>query len=244
MSDPDAAKPESADPELVDNESVGNESVDNVVIATEPDVRTINRRGIISGLALGGAAIVGGAVGALTTASVAGAAAVYRRKDLTVDVACLGETWSAGAKGNHVDDEDDFRAPFLVEGLIYPNGTIPGDGFIPVEEGSIGRWFCRGYFLVTATRTQPHVSSNHDFYFGTISPEHLFPTSMLASVGLEGTDDKAQISTRPVIGGTGDYVGATGQVRQEFIAMNTSVFPDSTDPSPCFRFQFDIRILE
>jgi hypothetical protein len=205
---------------------------------------TINRRSIISGLALSGAAIAGGAVGALTTTSVAGASGVYRRKDLTIEVACLGETWSDAAKGNRADDADDFRTAFLVEGLIYPNGTIPGDGFLPVEEGSIGRWFCRGYFLVTATRIEPHVSSNHDFYFGTISPEHLFPTSMLASVGLEGTDDKAQIATRPVIGGTGGYLGATGQVHQQFISTNTSFFPKSTDTSPNFRFQFDIRILE
>ena len=201
----------------------------------------VGRRGLVGGLVLGGVAVGAGVAGGV--ASRASAASVYRSRSLTVEVACLGALWREGSRSNPADDGD-FRAPFLVEGWIYPEGTIKGDGFIPVEDGAIGRWFCRGYALSDSQRGEPHVCSHQDFFFGAITPGRLFPPDLISSAGIEGTLDRTQVSTRAIIGGTGEYLGATGQVFQQFFATNTSYFPGTTDEGFCFRFDFDLRVLD
>ena len=153
----------------------------------------LHRRGLVRGLALGSVAIGAGVVGGV--ASRAAAATPFRRERLVVDVACLGETFRESTRSNPANDAD-FRGAFVVEGWIYPEGTIKGDGFIPREEGSIGRWICRGASLGDATRSEPHTSSNTLFAFGTIRPENVFPRNSLHTVGLEGTSDRAQTCWR------------------------------------------------
>jgi hypothetical protein len=199
----------------------------------------VGRRHLLGGLALGGVAVAGGAVGAFAVDATD--TAVYRRQRFTLEVACLGELMRTAVPAEKADDAD-ARTPFLVEGWIYPPGTIKGDGFIPTEEGSLGRWFCRGWFIIDGSRSAPHTASHHDYVMGSITPTRLFPPNILCSMGLEGTDDRGQTSTRAVIGGTGDYLGATGQVRERLFATNTSVFSDGS-PGLCFNFDFDIRVL-
>ena len=199
----------------------------------------VSRRGLFRGLAAGGIAVGGGAVGALAF----GGGSSYKKATLSLDVACLFNLWREGTKSNPADDGD-FRAPFLVEGWIYPAGHIKGDGFIPTQDGSIGRWFCRGYSLGDSSRPEPHTSSHQDFYFGTITKERLFPPDMLSSVGLEGSFDKSQICPRALVGGTGKYLGATGQLFERFIGTNTTKFPNTDDAGPNFRFDFDLRVLD
>lgn len=207
-----------------------------------PSSFAVGRRGLLGGLALGSVALGAGVVGGFATDAVAGS--VYRKRRLTVEVACLAELWREAVKSNPATDGD-FRAPFVVEGWIYPEGTILGDGFRPVPEGSLGRWFCRGSVIIDAVRPEPHTTTHQDFVFGTITPEALFPTNTLATAGLEGTVDRAQRATRAVIGGTGEFLGATGQQTQQLIATNTSLFADGTnEPGPCWRVEFDLRILD
>lgn len=196
-----------------------------------------SRRRLLSGFALGGAAAAGGIVGA--TATSAGASSLSS-SDLTFEVACLGDTWREAMQGNPGDDAD-FRAPFCVEGWIYPEGTIKGDGFVPTADGSIGRWICRGYVIIDSTRVEPHTASHQDYIFGEITEQNPLPTSMLSSDGLEGANRRDVFGTRAVVGGTGDYFGATGQVTQQHFADNTSLFFDGS-LSPCFRFVFDLRL--
>ncbi len=199
-----------------------------------------SRRRLLSGFSLGAAAVAGGAVGA--TATAAGASTGLSTDSLTLEVALIGEMWREAVKANPADDGD-FRAPFSVEGWIYPEGTILGDGFVPTAEGSIGRWICRGYTIIDSTRPEPHTSSNQDFILGAITPENLFPEDALHTVGIEGSVIKGAMMHRSVIGGSGQYGGATGTATQEFFATNTSVFADGTnDPGPCFRFIFDLRL--
>jgi hypothetical protein len=196
----------------------------------------------VSGLALGGVAVGGGAAGALVARSTGSAG--FHKKSLTVEVACLGNMWREGVKSNPAD-EGDFRAPFLVEGWIYPEGTIKVDGFIPTEEGSIGRWFCRGYIVIDNQRAEPHGSTHQDFIFGTITRANVFPRDTMSVTGLEGTSARDQVALRAVIGGTGAYLGAIGQVGERLIAKNSTVFaPDNIEHAPCFRFDFDIRVLD
>jgi hypothetical protein len=208
---------------------------------THDKVPAVSRRGIVSGLAIGGVAVGAGATGGWVSRSGGGGG--YHRKQLTVDVACLAHKWREGAKGDQLNN-DDIRAPFLVEGWIYPGGTIAGDGFIADEKGSIGRWFCRGYLVIDGDRQEPHAASNHEFMFGSITPTRLFPPDMIATCGIEGTSSREQLAHRAVIGGTGIYLGATGQVHQRYIADNNTEFLDGSGPGLCFRFDFDIRVFD
>lgn len=202
---------------------------------------SLDRRTVLRGLAVAGVAVGAGGVGALATRALT--AGTVRSMTLDVEVACLGELWREATKANPADDGD-FRTSFGVEGWIYPVGTIKGDGFIPRQDDSIGRWFCRGAVLIDATRPEPHGATTQDLYFGTITPASLFPADMLSSSGLEGTGDRRQLSTRAVTGGTGRYFGATGTVTQQVIAFNTSLFADGTnDPAPCWRMRFHLRVL-
>lgn len=195
-----------------------------------------SRRRLLSGFTLGGAAVAGAAIGA--TATAAGASS-FTEEQLVIEVACLGDTWREAVRANPSDDGD-FKAPFSVEGWIYPEGTIKGDGFVPTDEGNIGRWICRGYVIIDSTRAAPHTSSTQDYVFTAITEENPFPTDMMSSIGLEGTNHREIIGTRSVVGGIGKYMGATGQVTQEWFADNTTLFAGDGLPSPCFRFAFDL----
>lgn len=119
------------------------------------------------------------------------------------------ETAAAPARGD----------TFMIRGNIYPGGTItPGGtaenpGFdIDALEGAIGDWNCRGTFrldwadiLVGVT---PHVMSTQHYLLDS--------GDWMVSDGPEGGINV----TRPILGGTGRYVGARGQVRQETIGVN------------------------
>lgn len=203
-----------------------------------PTAPNPSRRRLFTGFALGGAAAAGGIVGA--TATAAGASS-FRDEQLVFEVACNGDLWREGVRANPADDGD-FRAPFSVEGWIYPEGTIKGDGFVPTPDGSIGVWFCRGYVVIDSTRAEPHTCSHQDYMFGEITEQQPFPTTMMSSTGLEGTLIRDIINTRAIVGGTGDYLGATGQVTQQYISDNTTVLNGIGDPAPCFRFVFDLRL--
>lgn len=201
----------------------------------------VGRRGLVGGLAAGAGLVGAGVVGGL--AGRAGAATGFRKLLVTVEVACLGETWTEPIRWANAAD-DDFRAPFLVEGWIYPEGTIKGDGFIPVEEGSIGRWICTGYGISSAARGEPHVTTRQDFLFGVVGGPQVFPADQISTMGIEGTIDKTLIATRSVVGGTGKYLGALGQQRQQFVAWNTSLITASSDQGFCWRDIFDLRVFD
>lgn len=206
---------------------------------TQDQGSQIGRRKFMTQAAVGGAAVVGGLVGAGTTAAVSGSA--WRRESLVLEVACRGDRWRESALGNPADDSD-FHRGFTVEGWIYPEGTIPETGFVPTQNGAIGQWFCRGWQIIDAGRAAPHVNSIQDYLFGLITPERLFPPDAISSNGLEGTEDD-QVGYRSIIGGTGTYMGASGQAAQEITGVNTSLFADGSGlNAPNFRFEFDILL--
>lgn len=197
------------------------------------------RRRLLTGLGLGGAAVVGGIVGGVGTAAATGPA--WRRDELVLEVACLGHKWREIPAANPASASD-FRYAFSVEGWIYPEGTIPGDGFLPTVEGSIGTWFCKGWIIIDADRSEPHVLSTQDYVLGPILPDSLFPPDSLASSGTEGTVTD-QVGIRAVTGGTGAYLAAHGAVTQANHGVNTTVLADGLgDPAPNFRFTFDLLL--
>lgn len=202
---------------------------------TSDHAAPVGRRGLLGGLALGGVTLAsgvsGGVVGARTGIG-------FRRHRLSVEVACLGPTMRTDVPDNRRDDGD-FRSMLCVEGLLYPAGTIPGDGFIPTVDAAIGHWICRGWFINSAARPQPHLVTAQEYLFGVITPERLFPRDIISTTGIEGTDQRDLVFHRTVSGGTGRYVGAMGEQQQSWFAENASLFDDGY-PAPCFRVSFDL----
>lgn len=149
-------------------------------------------------------------------------------KQLIIDVACDARTYSQ----NNVDPSlaNSHRGDtFIVSGKIYPGGTIPsGNGiFSPDNPGSIGKWICRGVWLVNSIDLANGVSPAFD-----TSQIYLLPddSRQIVSEGLEGSAP----TLRAVTGGTGSLAGVSGQVRQELLGTNlTGLFN--------FRFTFDLH---
>lgn len=216
------------------------EHTETVHTPSDPGRRDAGRRRLLTGLTVGGAALLGGVVGGVSTAATASGVG-FERTTLTVDVACIGDTWRDAPIRNPADAAD-LRMPFSVEGLMYEQGTIPVDGFVPTPDGAIGHWFCRGWLILDDARPEPHATTLQNYVFGAISEERLFPPDALTSSGLEGTFTD-QPTTRSISGGTGRWMGAIGQVVQTNHGVNTTVLLDGTDdPAPNFVFVFDMLL--
>lgn len=112
------------------------------------------------------------------------------------------------------DPEPKRGSWFITEGNIYPAGTIQGTGetFDPNTAGAIGRWFCRGTHLVSASEipAAPLWVDTAQLYF-LPSDEDSIVTD-----GLEGNG----IIVRAVTGGTGKFRGYLGRQKQEFLGFN------------------------
>jgi hypothetical protein len=192
--------------------------------------RELLRQGLIwsgtaTAAALGSTAVLGSPAGAGT--------------ELAYDVACLGDTlriiFAPGA------NPSDMRgSTFSVEGVIYPAGTVPATGFDPRGLDGVGRWICRGWFLIAPGRPEPHVITTQEYLFGDISAARLYPRDQLVSSGMEGSKDESQPAVRSVTGGTGRYAGARGVVFQHGNGTNTTALGPggALGPAPNFRFEF------
>lgn len=136
--------------------------------------------------------------------------------EFTVDVAedLAGKFVPTLVRPEHTQPE---RGSFFVtEGRIYPAGTIQGDGaaFDPNSDGAIGRWFCRGTHLVSASELPDAplwVDTAQLFVLGRNGEQ-------LATEGLEGNGTISRIVT----GGTGLLAGYVGEQRQTFLGFNPS----------------------
>jgi len=110
---------------------------------------------------------------------------------------------------------------FIVEGLIYPAGTIAPGGtllspgtFNPITAtGSIGKWVLRGTFNYDFGEiiggAEPAVFGTEYFLFND--------GKMLVS---EGSHGGVQPQLRAIVGGGGTMSGATGDVREQVIGTN------------------------
>ena len=71
---------------------------------------------------------------------------------------------------------------------------------------------------------------------------------MIATVGLQHDDSARGSFLRAVIGGSGKYATARGQMRQTYLGNNTSILqgrflpPGVNPPSPNFRIQFELYL--
>ncbi|MGH9267944.1 MAG: hypothetical protein ACRD0D_07180, partial [Acidimicrobiales bacterium] len=158
------------------------------------------------------------------------------------DVACLLNTFTPILAEGATNPDTDFRGTtFFVEGDLYPGGAIPvgATDFDPASTPPIGHWLCRGWFINRTGRAgeqdrpEPHVVTHQEYLIGRITPGELFPADQLTSSGLEGTITSAS-AVRSVVGGTGTYRGATGEVLQHTVGANLTGGPN-------FRFEFNLH---
>jgi hypothetical protein len=105
---------------------------------------------------------------------------------------------------------------FIVTGRIFAGGTIPdGDTtntFGPDADGSIGSLVSTGVFTTDAAT----IAAGAPFYASTTHLFQLDSGDGMVSQGLEGVAD----AVRAVIGGTGAYSGAIGQVTEQVLGSN------------------------
>ncbi len=185
-------------------------------------------------LATSGAPSVALAQEQQNSASAEGADDFLDNIPLTVvlDVACDARTFRLGngrlLPGARRGDS------FIVEGKIYPGGTIPPGGTIEAPgtfnldtaPGSIGKWVCRGTFNYDLSEilagAAPHVFATQYFL--------LNDGRVLISEGPEG----GGVQLRSIIGGRGAFSGAAGEVTEDPFGVNsTGLFN--------FRFTFKIK---
>jgi hypothetical protein len=216
-----------------ENESEGYEMKRELDLPEESQLRKprLDRRRVVVGA--GGLA----ALAAVWAPSQAFARGRPPRGDVVLDVACIGTTLAPDFAAALDPGAGDLRgAGFFVEGLIYPEGTIPdGPGFDPASATAIGTWLCRGWFMLYPGRPLPHVISTQEYMLGIVTPDNPTPDDQLVSSGTEGG---VPLAVRSIIGGTGRYRHARGEVDQHMIGTNTTILNVVGEPAPDLRFVF------
>jgi hypothetical protein len=151
---------------------------------------------------------------------------------IVIDVACDATTFALN-KTTDADTGPVRGSTFIVNGKIYPGGTIPaGNGFDINTPGMIGTWVCQGAFNFSIAQimagSAPGQSTTQNYLFdpnGSLAVD-----DSLVSIGEEG----GVTTHRVVAGGTGIYRGMMGEVKQEILGVNSSGLFN-------FRFTFMVR---
>ncbi len=129
---------------------------------------------------------------------------------------------------------------FVTQGYIYPAGTLNGtngvnaDGSPEFPDKVIGEWTCWGYFVGDGANTTEGawVVTTQVFDFDSV----VLGYNSIVTVGFEAPAD-AGMALRSVVGGTGRYASARGEVAQVTLGHNAS---DGVDA----RFRFVLEGVE
>lgn len=114
---------------------------------------------------------------------------------------------------------------FITQGYIYPAGTLKGgedgvnkDGSPKYPDKVIGEWTCRGFFIGEAmhAKSGPIVITTQVYSFGKAAGNKTIVTD-----GYELMDVGKPVS-RAITGGTGEYVGVEGELKQTLLGLNAS----------------------
>lgn len=159
-----------------------------------------------------------------------------RRKQLVIDVAEDARTGVVN-QVNPTNALPKRGDTVITNNKIYPGGTIPaGNGFDIDTPGSIGTLVSRGTFNFDFSQAfsggDPIISSTDYYIFS--------PTGALNgedSLISEGQDSFLKTIHRAVVGGTGIYSGAIGDVKVEILGQNNTGFVNR-------RLTFQIRTAE
>ncbi|MCB0193696.1 MAG: hypothetical protein KDJ65_17240 [Anaerolineae bacterium] len=117
-----------------------------------------------------------------------------------------------------------YGSSFITQGYIYEYGTIDDtSGVLPngepeFPEKVIGEWTCRGFFVGDGAHSAsgPMVITTQLYNFGDE-----LGVKTLVTEGYELAEFDVAI-TRAITGGTGEYVGATGEAHQTLLGFNAS----------------------
>jgi hypothetical protein len=136
---------------------------------------------------------------------------------LTVDVALDGNTY----RQNDVDPSEGTATfsrgdTLVVDGTIYPGHTLPSGtaNNDPNAPGGIGKMICRGAYLEGSPElnTAPFLTFVTELY---LLPDHT--KSLIA----DGFGPNTGVSARrAVLGGTGQFKDAVGELREENLGFN------------------------
>jgi hypothetical protein len=116
---------------------------------------------------------------------------------------------------------------FVVNGTIFPEGTLPSGAASndPSDAGGVGDWVCRG---ILTSDLASQLAGVDKIGFDT-TQMLIFGSDRKAiwSEGLEGGLGEAGVTThRIVLGGTGAFFGASGEVVQESLGTNVTGAPN------------------
>lgn len=169
-------------------------------------------------------------------------------KTFTLEVACnaLDTDSTAGTAGFNFSDTGDpglfgpRATVVVVNGNIYREDSLPSDAsaFDPTDPNKIGTWRC--LFAALGDMDLPLVGAV-TYYFQLEPTGHDSEESMIIVQGLNshthmlfgGPDSVPRVLA--VVGGTGRFAGATGEVLEEVT---------STNASSCFNLRFHFRLRD
>ena len=194
-----------------------------------------------------------GAIG-LAAASCDENSQAQNNTTLLIDVSCDQNTIRfEGPQGPNPDNPADvgphpyYGASFVVQGVIYPGGTLangdPNSGLLPdgtpeFPSDVIGTWICRGWFIGDSnddarggifTPSGPFVATTQIYDLNTNEPG----SEIIVSDGVELIDLNVPFG-RAITGGTGTRNGARGTVTQTAIGANQTGL---------FNFSFEFNII-
>lgn len=180
------------------------------------------RRKIVVSI-LGSAAI---AIGAFELATATVRADPRDRVTFVVDVAVDHSTFAiVPSMGLVLQPEaagPNRGTPFIVDGKIFPGGTLQtGDGLgDPDQPGNIGSWICKGIFTSDLGTDDIGFDTTQMFRFDG-------DADAIWTEGLEAGLSKIGVIThRTILGGTGRFRGAQGEVVQEALGTNVGGTPN------------------
>lgn len=121
----------------------------------------------------------------------------------------------------HEDGMPAYGNSFVTSGYLYPEGTLNGsngvlaDGSPEFPDKVLGTWICKGWMIGDGAHTETGVwvTSTQIYNFG-----EEFGSATIITDGFEIADFNVPI-TRAIVGGSGEYSAAAGDMTQELLGF-------------------------
>jgi len=141
--------------------------------------------------------------------------------DVAVDHASFAIIPSTGLVLNPEALGPNRGTTFIVDGKVFPGGTLKrGAGMgDPNQPGSIGSWSCKGFFTSDLGTADVGFDTTQRFEFE--GDDQIWTEGLEAGLGKMGV-----ITHRTILGGTGRFRGAEGEVIQEALGTNVGGTPN------------------
>src|SRR5262252_2761163 len=149
-----------------------------------------------------------------------------KEMSFTVDVAVEQETFaiipSTGLVLNPQAPGPNRGTTFIVEGTVFPGGTLEKGAGLgdPKQPGGIGIWSCKGFFTSVLGTEDVGFNTTQMFQFDG-DADAIWTEGLEAGLGKMGV-----ITHRAIVGGTGRFEGAQGEVIQEALGTNVGGTPN------------------